>query len=193
MKSHSVIAVTLIVLLCGGSCLAVEGIDHFAIETEGSFFSRDLQELSAFPLISRRRSRGAMPESLPLPRRSTISRSEGLSSVRADITLPTTFVPSDLAADEFAEFGMQRHVMGTSRYDAPLNCRWRSPAFCHRALYFEQVALERYGITNKVAQPLLSGARFYGTVPLLPVLCIKDLAQCRLSTLGYSRPGSPLP
>jgi hypothetical protein len=187
-------AIGLIVLLSGGSLLAADDSnDRLAFETESGFFSRDLQELSAFPLISQRPDRLESSDNLPTPKRSTISRSEGLSSVRADITLPPTSVPSDLAAAEFAEFGTLRHVMGTSRYDAPLDYYWKSPAFCHRALYFEQAALERYGVTSKVAQPLLSAARFYGTVPLLPVLCLKDIAQFRPSTLGYLRPGSPLP
>ena len=46
--------------------------------------------------------------------------------------------------------------------------------FCHAPLYFEEVGLERFGQHRGVWQPLVSGARFYSKVPLLPYLSTVD-------------------
>ena len=42
----------------------------------------------------------------------------------------------------------------------------------YQPLYFEETKLERYGHTAGILQPGLSAARFYGTIPLLPVKMI---------------------
>ena len=46
---------------------------------------------------------------------------------------------------------------------------WKASALCHKPLYFEEVALERYGHSlNPLSQPIFSGVHFFATVPLLP-------------------------
>lgn len=42
--------------------------------------------------------------------------------------------------------------------------------FCYRPLYFQEVNLERYGTSHGFWQPVISGARFFATVPALPYL-----------------------
>ncbi len=57
--------------------------------------------------------------------------------------------------------------------------------------YFEDVMLERHGHERYPSlQPLVSGARFFATVPMLPyVMTVRPPCECE-SQLGYFRPGS---
>lgn len=68
---------------------------------------------------------------------------------------------------------------------------WTAPVFCHQPLYFEDAMLERHGHERfPYAQPLVSGARFFGSVALLPYKSyLQRPLEDRYST-GYSRPGS---
>jgi len=80
---------------------------------------------------------------------------------------------------------------------------WEATSYCHRPLYFEEVNLERYGYTwcdhrcggvpAALVQPVLSGAHFFATVPLLPYKMTVDPAYGCIYTLGHYRPGSPVP
>lgn len=71
---------------------------------------------------------------------------------------------------------------------------WTAPVFCHRPLYFEDVMLERHGQERfPCVQPLVSGARFFGSVALLPYQSyLQRPLEERYST-GYYRPGSAAP
>lgn len=157
-------------------------------ESERQFFSRDLEQVGTFPLVASHRANTARRD---VSSRVLESRSFGLEQSTVNVLAPPGNAPTDIANVEFKRFDIEQHPMGTSRFPAPIDCHWKSPAFCHRPLYFEQVAMERYGVTNKVIQPLLSATRFYGTVPLLPILCLRDVSPYRPSTLGFERPGSP--
>lgn len=71
---------------------------------------------------------------------------------------------------------------------------WTASALCHKPLYFEDVALERYGHSaGPVKQTLLSGAHFFGNVFMLPYnVGLHPATECRYA-LGYYRPGSCAP
>ena len=71
---------------------------------------------------------------------------------------------------------------------------WKASGLCHKPLYFEQVPLERYGHSwGPYLQPLVSGAHFFATVPILPYkMGLKTPQECVYS-LGYYRPGSCAP
>jgi len=71
---------------------------------------------------------------------------------------------------------------------------WKASSLCHKPLYFEQVALERYGHTwHPLIQPWVSGAHFFGTIPILPYkMGIEDPCEC-VYALGYYRPGNCAP
>lgn len=71
---------------------------------------------------------------------------------------------------------------------------WKASAVCTKGAYFEDVQLERYGHTIcPVLQPVISGAKFFATVPLLPYkMGITPPNEC-VYTLGYYRPGSCSP
>lgn len=71
---------------------------------------------------------------------------------------------------------------------------WKASALCHKPLYFEQAALERYGHTwGPVAEPFVSGAHFFGSVLVLPYNMGLELPCECVYDLGYYRPGSCAP
>jgi hypothetical protein len=71
---------------------------------------------------------------------------------------------------------------------------WKASGVCHKPLYFEEPALERYGHSSgPVLQPLLSGAHFFGNVIALPYnLGLDPPNECEYP-LGRYRPGSCAP
>ncbi len=76
----------------------------------------------------------------------------------------------------------------------PLTFTWKASALCHKPAYFEQVHLERYGHSlGPYLQPIVSGAHFFLTVPVLPYkMGLYPPNEC-LYTLGYYRPGNCAP
>ena len=76
----------------------------------------------------------------------------------------------------------------------PLTTTWKASALCHKPLYFEQLAVERYGHSfGPVAQPIISAAHFFGHVATLPYnVGINPPNECRYA-LGCYRPGSCAP
>lgn len=77
---------------------------------------------------------------------------------------------------------------------APLEVNWTASALCHKPLYFEDRALERYGhTTGPISQVALSGAHFFGSAALLPYqMGMYPPTECRYA-LGYYRPGNCAP
>ena len=74
------------------------------------------------------------------------------------------------------------------------NLSWVPSGLVHQPLYFSDVPLERYGQTSwRHLQPAVSGARFFGTLPILPYLIGSDPPGTLVSTLGRLRPGSDVP
>ncbi len=72
---------------------------------------------------------------------------------------------------------------------------WKASALCHKPLYFEEVALERYGHTlvREEFQPIVSGLKFFLTIPVLPYkMGLNPPCEC-IYTLGYYRPGDCAP
>lgn len=71
---------------------------------------------------------------------------------------------------------------------------WKASGLCHKPLYFEQVQLERYGHSwGPYVQPIISGAHFFATFPVLPYkMGIQAPNEC-VYTLGYYRPGNCAP
>ena len=71
---------------------------------------------------------------------------------------------------------------------------WKASALCHKPLYFEDVALERYGHSwGWHLQPLVSAAHFFATVPILPYkMGLTPPNEC-IYALGYYRPGNCAP
>jgi hypothetical protein len=77
---------------------------------------------------------------------------------------------------------------------APTTFHWTASALCHKPLYFEDEAIERYGhMWGPLVQPFASGAHFFLTIPALPYFMAIDPPWECVSSLGYYRPGSCSP
>ena len=116
-----------------------------------------------------------------------------------------------LQANALARISLDLRVNGTEGTDFPCECAfgneqfpgrawgptcytWKASGLCHKPLYFEEVALERYGHSmTPLVQDVVSGAHFFATIPALPyamALCPPD--ECQYA-LGYYRPGDCAP
>ncbi len=116
-----------------------------------------------------------------------------LTEVTLDIQPVPGEVPPDVAAHKFAQAGQLPQPMGACRPWHPSVFSWEAPALCYRPLYFEEVNLERYGYSCGVAQPFVSAAHFFGTVPAMPYLMTVDKPRECVYTLGHYLPGSCAP
>ncbi len=77
---------------------------------------------------------------------------------------------------------------------SPSSYQWEASALYHQPLYFEDVPLERYGHSLRPPfQPLLSGAKFFATLPFLTYKMVLEPPNEPIYALGYYRPGSPAP
>lgn len=117
-----------------------------------------------------------------------------------------------LKASRLDSINLHIGVTGDEGEDYPFNCSlddgsvftprswceitymWKASGLCHKPLYFEEVQLERYGHSwGPIVQPILSGAHFFGTLPVLPYkMGLKTPNEC-VYTLGYYRPGDCAP
>ncbi len=117
-----------------------------------------------------------------------------------------------LKANALANIDLNITISGVEGQDFPCECafgigetfegrhwscvtyEWKAAGLCHKPLYFEQVAVERYGHSAPtLVQNVLCGAHFFATIPALPYamgLCPHD--ECQYS-LGYYRPGNCAP
>jgi hypothetical protein len=116
-----------------------------------------------------------------------------ITEIQLDVSLPQGEAPEDLAASVFEEAGTLYQPSGSSRPWPLYVFWWEAPATCHQPLYFEEVNLERYGYRHGLAQPVLSAAHFFGTVPALPYLIAAEPPRECVYTLGHYRPGSAAP
>ncbi|MDR1960144.1 MAG: hypothetical protein LBQ54_14055 [Planctomycetaceae bacterium] len=77
----------------------------------------------------------------------------------------------------------------------PVTCfQFKASALCTKATYFEDVDLERYGHSwGPFLQPVISGGKFFLTIPFLPYkMGLVPPNEC-VYTLGHYRPGSCAP
>jgi len=122
-----------------------------------------------------------------------MSTSTPLLDITADLTAPAGESPVDSAATILAAAGQVAVDLYMQR-DTFSEFHWEASGLCHKPLYFEERGLERYGHTVcPLAQPLISGAHFFATVPILPYkMTIEPPKQC-IYALGYYRPGTCAP
>lgn len=116
-----------------------------------------------------------------------------ISSVSADITIPEGAVPRDIAKETFAGIAPRMHLPGTGRNWCAVTFQWNASLLNYQPLYFEDVNLERYGYCWGPAQPVVSGAKFMGTVLLMPYLLAARPYHLMSYDLGNARPGSHTP
>ena len=113
-------------------------------------------------------------------------------------------------SDRLASIDLDIRVGGAPGNDYPCECRlegetyrprkfacttftWKAAGYCHKPLYFEDWNLERYGHSHGWADPIVSGAHFFATLPVLPYKMGVELPWECVYPLGYYRPGSCAP
>lgn len=119
---------------------------------------------------------------------------------------------ADLKASRLSDLDLVISVAGTEGEDYPFECSiddgtayvgrcwpqttymWKASALCHKPLYFENEQLERYGHSwGPCVQPIVSGAHFFSTLPILPYcMGIDPPCEC-VYALGHYRPGNCAP
>ncbi len=71
---------------------------------------------------------------------------------------------------------------------------WKASALCHKPLYFEDVAMERYGHSwGPVLDPFVSSVNFFGSLIFLPYKMGLETPNECVYALGYYRPGDCAP
>ncbi len=106
---------------------------------------------------------------------------------RDDFTFVSAYweVPVDCTR-EYADF--------PTRDWSAITFTWKASALCHKPLYFEEVALERYGHSPRpFMQPIVSGAHFFTNIAMLPYKVGMNPPNECMYPLGYYRPGSCAP
>ena len=116
-----------------------------------------------------------------------------------------------LRLDRISEIDLDITVSGVAGNDYPCECRlvgetfvprdfatttftWKAAGYCHKPLYFEQWAFERYGHSyGWAADPFISAAHFFATLPVLPYKMGVELPWECVYPVGYYRPGNCAP
>jgi hypothetical protein len=116
-----------------------------------------------------------------------------------------------LRLDYISEIDLDIRVDGVAGNDYPCECRldgevfvprqfatttftWKAAGYCHKPLYFEHWNFERYGHSyGWAADPFISAAHFFGTLPILPYKMGVELPWECVYPLGYYRPGNCAP
>lgn len=125
-----------------------------------------------------------------LPSKEDLARwAKPIDQIRVWAPAPQGPLPTDGSTSLFAQKGT-----AAARLWACGNVAWCPSELAYHPLYFDDVPLERYGQTPcPILQPALSGALFFGTVPLLPYKMLIDRPCDCIWAYGYYRPGSPTP
>jgi hypothetical protein len=114
-----------------------------------------------------------------------------IDQMRVD-TRVTGEVPPSAAARYFSDTGEPGTWSGRGWSQSCY--MWEASALYHNPLYFEDVPLERYGhALPPPFQPLLSGAKFFGTIPFMSYKMVLEPMNEHVYALGYYRSGSPAP
>ncbi len=113
--------------------------------------------------------------------------------VEVDIRPTAGDMPEDRGAQRFADQPVIDESLPSGE-PADVLCAYTPWTICYRPLYFEDIALERYGKNVGCLQTGLSGVRFFGSIAALPYkMTRRPPRSCECSN-GFSRPGDcPLP
>jgi len=119
--------------------------------------------------------------------------SRDIVDVEVDIRPTQGEMPTDRGAERFADQPVIDESFPSGE-PADVLCAYTPWTICYRPLYFEDIALERYGKNVGCLQTGLSGVRFFGSIAALPYkMTRRPPRSCECSN-GFSRPGDcPLP
>lgn len=124
-----------------------------------------------------------------------LDRAEQLLTPLADITLrPQTkgLAPKDYALQAFHETAQPDSAVLKRNWQLA-HSQWAPTSLWHKPLYFEDVNLERHGLSFGIAQPAVSATRFVGNVVALPYHMVRQHPHDCVYDLGHCRPGNCVP
>ena len=101
--------------------------------------------------------------------------------------------PEDYASRSFPFADCQNDAESLFRSWATLEFNWAPSACAHHPLYFEDVNLERHGLSFGIAQPAVSAAHFFGNILALPYHVTNQHPHHCVYDLGHCRPGRCVP
>ncbi len=114
-----------------------------------------------------------------------------IQETRIDIRETSEVAPEDRSQELAAN---SQNSDWTGFYPNQKVFAWAAPDIRYQPLYFEDVALERYGQTTGLhTQPMRSGINFFKSFVFLPNQMRHDLPGSCDHPLGFCRPGSPVP
>ncbi len=114
-----------------------------------------------------------IPDVVPLTKRTLL------------IAGPARNLPPNVAADFFDKVEARDHGIRTRRSWTPSGFTWQASALHYHPLYFQDVHLERYGMSFGIAQPAISTAHAFGQFLALPAMMILHHPFQRTYPLGY--------
>ena len=122
------------------------------------------------------------------PRQFGVWPKKTIQEVQIDVRDSSGDIPKD--ESEVLNASSQRYYGSDGRTEKVF--AWAAPNIRYQPLYFEDVALERYGQTKGlVKQPIVSAFKFLRDGALLPFNAKIDNPYSCDTPLGFCRPGSP--
>ncbi len=117
-----------------------------------------------------------------------------LDQVKAQIEPEAGPVPTDCSKDLFAPSQGSKDDRPQIPGGRITQFHWKPSELWYQPLYFDDTCLERYGQSCcPLVQPVISGAGFFATFPVMSYKMGIDRTHDRVYTLGYYRPGSHTP
>jgi len=121
-------------------------------------------------------------ESIPSYNAAAPVQSPVVTSITTNIAAPLGELPIDRSPPDEAPPLVLNSPGMPIRHSAPFYSTPRAPHFEHRPLYFEERSTERDGRSWGAAQPAVSAARFFGTIPMLPYAMGARPQRTRITT-----------
>ncbi len=128
------------------------------------------------------------------PRKDPRPWEKPIGQIGLDIQPPSGRLPTDSFAVLVPAASQPPVPAQPTRGCEHVSLNWEPSEIIHQPLYFDDQGLERYGQTVcPLVQPVLSGARFFGTFPIVPYKIGLDRTHDCVSTAGYVREGRCAP
>ena len=157
------------------------------------------EDLSRWVYIAQAPATNQPSETIPVPRQASTDcptleqlgyRTKQLAELSLDVGLRDVQLPADCSEGLFQATAPSNDM----RLWHEAEFSWEASDLFAQPAYFDDPILERYGQTYPpLVQPWLSGAHFFGQFPLMPYKIAVDRPFEKVYTLGYYRPGSPMP
>lgn len=124
----------------------------------------------------------------------SLAKLPSIYSISLNKPVSPGILPRDYAAEAWSGNMEEYHSRGYRRqesYEALVS--WEAPWVGYHPLYFEDIWLERHGVDFGCCQTLVSGAKFFGRLPLVPYMVGANPCRECVYSYGLGRPGDCTP